>query len=240
MYNLNTHSHFSYLKDYLCNFASNNFDDFIKESLMCADVIAANIESGSSYGFSKFIKPYYPNNINSLQQVIKNKVIGDIFELFAGYFMQYFETGTDFGIKRGTYQFSQDMTSSDDTDVGMDGFGIFSATNDNAVIQVKYRSNPNDRPFDKNVFMSLYGAGIIRDIIDQHNINQRLIFITNIPVGSNKSWDGKTKIFNSLKTMSKVPVVLIGYNEIIDKVGSNKTNTNYPIFWKSFYSQFTI
>ena len=45
----------------------------------------------------------------------------------------------------------------------MDGFGIFSSTNDTAVIQVKYRSNPNEKPFTKNVFASLFTEAIIKE-----------------------------------------------------------------------------
>lgn len=241
MYNLNTHSHFSYLKDYLCNFTSNNFDDFIKEANTVAEIISKSITDTnySVYGFDFFNKKYYPNNISILYSDIKNKVIGDIFELFAGFFVQYFETGTDFGIRRGTYNFGGDLNQNfDETDLGMDGYGIFSSTNDIAVIQVKYRSNPNEKPFTKNVFASLFTEAIIKEKIRYGNSNQRLIFFTNIPIGTKDSWDGKTKQFNDLANISKIPVVKIGYNEIISLVGSKKFKNTNVDFWKTFYQQF--
>ena len=241
MYNLNKHNNYNYLKDYLCNFVSNNFDEFLKEANSCADVISNSISESnySVYGFNYFDKHYYPDNLNVLKSNIKNKVIGDIFELFAGFFVQYFETGYAFSIRRGTYNFGGDLNQNfDETDLGMDGFGIFTATNENAVMQVKYRSNPKDQPFNKNVFASLFTEGIIKGKLEYGNVNQRLIFFTNISVGSKTSWDGKTKQFNDLCNACKIPTVKIGYNEIITLVGSKKTHETNKDFWNTFYQQF--
>lgn len=241
MFNLNQHNNFNHLKDYLKNFQSSNFEDFLKESLQCADVIAASITKDNMdvYGFNYFDKQYYPNNLQLLYTHIKNKVIGDIFELFAGFFVQYFETGTPWGIRRGTYNFGGDMADTfESTDLGMDGFGTFMSTNETAVMQVKYRSNPKDHPFDKNVFCSLFTEAIIKRKIQYDNANQRLIFFTNIPVGDKNSWDAKTKQFNNMRNECTIPTVIIGYNEIIINVGSSKNKTSNTDFWNIFYKSF--
>lgn len=241
MYNLNHHNNFKYLKEYLAKFDAITFEEFIEQSKTCAKVISESISEMNMdvYGYNYYQKPYYPNDIPLLKTHIANKVIGDIFEIFAGFFMQYFDSGFPFSIRKGTYTFCGDMKASlDETDLGMDGFGTFSSTNDNAIVQVKFRSNPNDKPFNKNVFMSLFGEGIIKEKIQYGNVNQRLIFITNIPIGDDNSWDGKTKQFNDLCHACKNPVVRIGYNEIIPLVGSNKTFNTNTDFWSTFYSQF--
>lgn len=240
-YNINKHPHFNEVKDYLCNFVSCNFEDFLKEMQDCANIISNSI-SETNYsvcGFDYFDKRWYPNNLNALRININNKVIGDIFEMFIGFFVQYFETGQVFSIRRSTYEFGNDLNDDvNETDLGMDGWGIFSSTNENAVIQVKYRSNPKDRPFTKEVFASLFSDAIIKEKIMYGNQNQRMIFFTNIPLGKKDSWDGKTNVFNYLVKESKTPVILIGKNEISCLVGSKKDNTTNTNFWKTFYSQF--
>jgi len=241
MYTLNTFNKYDHLKNYLGKFLSNNFDDFLKEANSCADIISNSISETnySVYGFNFFDNQYYPDNIILLKSNIKNKVIGDIFELFAGFFVQYFETGYPFSIRRGTYKFCGNLSDNfDETDLGMDGFGIFTATNENAVMQVKYRSNPKEHPFTKNVFASLFTEAMIKEKIQYGNTNQRLIFFTNIPIGSKTSWNGKTKQFIDICNNCKIPTVLIGYNEIISLVGSKKRHESNIEFWKTFYQQF--
>lgn len=249
MYNLDKHHNYKRLSPYLSNFISftneqlMGFDEFLKESNGCAQEIASSISNDnySVYGFNYFDKHYYPNNINELRLTIKNKVIGDIFELFAGFFVQYFDSGYAWGIRRGTYNFSGDLSADfADADLGMDGYGIFNSTNENAVMQVKYRSNPNDKPFNKNVFMSLFGEAILKDKIDPHNYNHRLIFFTNIPIGSIDSWDGKTEQFNRCCAVCKVPVVKVGFNEIVNVVGCKKNRCYNLDFWSTLHKQFKV
>jgi hypothetical protein len=242
-YNLETHPKFCYLHSFLSNLTSETFEDFLSEANAISDVIASSISEDNMnvYGFNYFVKPFYPNDIPGLKQTIKNKVIGDIFELFAAFFVQYFETGFPFSIKRGTYVFGGDLGSNlDETDLGMDGYGIFSSTGRNAVIQVKYRSNPKDKPFTKNVFMSLLGEAIIKEKIVYGDSDQRLIFFTNIPIGTKDSWDGKTNQFNNLCNACKIPIVKIGKNEITALVGSKKNNESNQDFWNTFKTQFSI
>ena len=247
MYNLNKHSAYKNLSVYLEKFITLTyedhmfFDEFLKEAMDCAQEIAASINADnySVYGFNYFDKHYYPNNINELHNHIKNKVIGDIFELFAGFFVQYFETGYEWGIRRGSFNFGGGLNNNfDDADLGMDGYGIFASTNENAVMQVKYRSNPKDKPFNKNVFMSLFGEAILKEKLNPFNHNQRMIFFTNIPIGTKDSWDGKTKQFNDCCAVSKVPVVKIGFNEITNLVGCKKIGRTNVDFWQTFHMQF--
>lgn len=252
MYNLNKHNNYNYLKDYLGNFVSNNFDEFLKEANSCADVISNSISESnySVYGFNYFDKHYYPDNLNVLKSNIKNKVIGDIFELFAGFFVQYFETESTigYGIKRGSFSFGGDLNQNfDETDLGMDGYGSFAATNANAVLQVKYRSNPKDRPFTKHVFDALFVDAIRKRKLLFDNTNsclntvisdQRMYFFTNIPIGSKSSWDGKTKQFNDCCETFPIPSIKIGYNEITHLVGSKKKHETNKDFWNTFYQQF--
>jgi hypothetical protein len=249
MYNLNTHIGYKSLSEYLGKFITLTneehmfFDEFLKECMCCAENIANSINENNYavYGFNYFEKRYYPNHINELRIAIKNKVIGDIFELFAGFFVQYFDTGYEWGIRKGTYNFGGGLNNDfAEADLGMDGFGLFTSTNENAVMQVKYRSNPNDKPFNKDVFMSLFGEAILKKKIESNNPNQRLIFFTNIPIGTASSWDGKTKQFNDCCAACEVPVVKVGYNEIVNLVGCKKMNRYNADFWHTFHKQFEI
>lgn len=243
-FNLQKHHNYKELKNYLAHFLSTNFEDFENELVNCAKSIADNI-SVTNYnvcGFNYFDKRYYPNNINDLKKNIINKVKGDIFEIFVGFFVQYFETGTEFGIERGTFSFTGDLTSNiNEADFGMDGYGTFTSTKGNAILQMKFRSNPNDKPFTKNVCASLFFDGMTKNKITygtNDDKNERLIFFTNIPIGTRSSWNGKTKQFNDITENLNIPVIIIGKNEICSLVGSKKRNNTNEEFWKTFYSQF--
>lgn len=232
--NISTHPHFILAKRSLKMLTAQNFPQFLDEIDKFGDTLSANWKT-FSYGFSPAEKRFYGKDgkfsLDLLQKAIKGKFLGDCLEMFCAAFLQYFSTDTTFGLVDGSYQFI-----SDDEDLGCDGVAELTTSHSKAFIQAKWRTNPNEKPFNVEVFSKLFTVAMIKYGMDYKDSMQRMIFFTNINVGKRQDWTAKTGPFNELVSMCKISAILIGKNEIEQYVGGCKT-TNED-FWAKFNSCF--
>lgn len=239
---LSGHQNYKLLKKHFINLKDEVYDfpTFINGCLKIADFEVNQVNNVNCvYGFTPFDNRYYDKkifNIDLMKSDVHNKVVGDMLEIFCAFFMQYNAGNTIFGIEPGTFKFTESTVI--DSDIGCDAIGKLSTTKDLAAIQVKFRSNPKDHPLDKNVFCSLYTHASLYFDFDPKNSLQKLIFFTNISVGSNfTDIKGKTLIFSKLvEKFGTNRVILIGKNEIENIVGDKRTNIG---FWEDFFNSFT-
>ena len=137
------------------------------------------------------------------------KACGDIFEIFAEFLFNFFQSDEVFGCKEGTYE-----SFGDEEDIGCDGKFVLKVNNANAFLQVKFRNNLKDKPFDKDVFASLYTDADLFHGFDRKNENERLIFITNLKCGKRTFLECATPIFQRCIHKMENQIILIGKNEI--------------------------
>jgi len=235
MFNVESHKAFGPMKKILSGISSANFPAFISFVNYRADAKASNWKTDTdNYGFSTFESKFKVNGVfyeELFKHTIRTKIVGDALEMFAGFFCQWFETDIEIGVKRGTWEFT-----SDGRDLGCDAVGVLGTNGAKCFTQVKYRSNPNDKPFDLEVFCKLFTQATISYGMDYSDSSQRLMFFTNIPFKKADKAAARTLPFISMANDCKVPVVLIGKNEIESKVGGkNLTNVE---FWKAFNGMF--
>lgn len=239
MYKLNKHPHYLYLKPYFKDIVFKNFDDFNKSIVLIAQAESEKIGPNNRMYYEKI---WTEANAEQVKHDIKVKVLGDCLEIFAAFFLQYYSVHAHnkglgaFGLTKGSYGFFSDID-----DMGCDGVGNFEATDDPAFIQVKYRSNPNDYPFNKSVFDALHSSAIRMNklskgkyrSLDPNSENSRLIFFTNIPLVKNKVM---TTQFVKCKESCDNAVIVLGKNEIESLCGDKKTTD--VKFWETFKEQF--
>lgn len=140
----------------------------------------------------------------------KNKFKGDMLEVFSEIFFKQFESDETLGIT--------DYNPIDiNEDYGVDACGI-NVNGKRSAIQVKYRSNPNDKISYDDIARTFTSAVLqfqMKDVVD----NDRTIFLfTNS--------NGVTGAFN---TVMQKKSVIITRNVISSKVDNNIT------FWKNAY-----
>ena len=215
-----THDHFTFLKSYMIAYTNvKTFKEFIETTKKIASKIAMN----TNYCFDPLANKWTGKEME-MKEAIVSKVKGDMLEIFTEFFVQYFTHDKDnmFGGEIGTYN-----CIGDEDDTGMDAY--YKLTNGGtASVQVKFRSNPKDRPFNKNVFYSLYGAADILKHFNKDNEGDRLIFVTNNKIGKRDWQESSTSQFMKLMSIIDKQVILLG-----EEIFSAYTDGNED-FWKRF------
>lgn len=237
MFNIELHPAFGALKKILISIKPRNFKEFIdvlqKEAKKKADSWKTDTDN---YGFLKFEKKFIMNGIFNEQlykDAISSKILGDAMEIFAAFFCQWFDTDIHFGVKRSSWIF----TGGRNEDLGCDAVGELLSNSSKCFVQIKYRSSPKAVPFNLEVFSKLFTQATISYGLDYSNENQRLLFFTNIPVSIADKKNAQSLPFINLASQCKVPVLLIGRNEIEHYTGD--TSHSNSEFWKNFNSMFT-
>ena len=151
------------------------------------------------------------------------KACGDIFEIFAEFFFRFFQSDDVFGCKDGTYK-----STDDSVDVGCDGEFILKVNNARAFVQMKYRNDPKEKPFDKDVFASLFTDAALFHGFEYKNKDERLIFISNLNFGKRTFLQCATPIFQRCIKEMDDQIILIGKTEIEEKVDGHLG------FWEDF------
>ena len=126
-----------------------NFSTFQK----CLKKIAKECSKNQYLGLEKLYSKQYDSgrNITLYENDCFKKACGDIFEVFSECLFRYFRTDDIFGCESDTYKSTNDIE-----DLGCDGNFILSVNGGNAYVQIKYRNNPKEKPFDLEVFSKLF------------------------------------------------------------------------------------
>jgi len=220
-----THSSIKNLAQYWNFFDEcNDFSSFQK----CLKKVAKQCSKNNYLGIEKFYSKKYDSgkNISLWEEDCFKKACGDIFEIFSECFFRYFSTNDIFGCKPNTYE-----STNDTEDLGCDGNFILSVNNGNAYIQVKYRNNSTEKPFDLDVFAKLF-FDAWRHGFEPENERHRLIFITNLNAGERSFIQCASPIVQALikENFKKLGdrIIIIGRNEIEEKVNGHLG------FWNEF------
>ena len=236
MIDISSHQAYGALKKILNGMQVRNFKEFNqfvqKNALSKANNWKYDVDN---YGFSRYEKRFFENiifNEQLFKDTIYFKILGDALEIFAAFFCQWFEHDIQFGIKAGTWKFTGDLD-----DLGCDAIGELGSNSSKCFIQVKYRSSPKAVPFNLEVFSKLFTQATISYGLDYKDPRQRLMFFTNIPINNADRKNAQSLPFIRLASQCKVPVVLIGKNEIEQLTGDSK-HSNID-FWKSLNDKFT-
>ena len=202
-----------------------DFSTFLK----CLKKVAKECSKHQYLGLEKLCSKQYDGgrNLALYEDDCLKKACGDIFEIFSECLFRYFSTDDVFGCEPDTYN-----STNDAEDLGCDGNFTLSVNGGNACIQVKYRSNINDKPFDLQVFSKLFFDAYFYHGFDPQNEKHRLIFITNLNAGERTFIQCATPIVQKIIKDNKMKlaerVVIIGRNEIEEKVNGHLG------FWKEF------
>lgn len=115
----------------------------------------------------------YSNQLNFKDEDEKNKFKGDMLEVFSEIFFLEFMSDPRFGITNYVPVALED-------DYGVDATGI-NVNGDNVVVQVKYRSNPNDK-IEYSDIAKTFTAGVKRHDLDPNVKNNIYVFSTSFEV----------------------------------------------------------
>lgn len=195
------HKQFKYLKKYIkaCNVLT------YKEFMNWIEQTALTISQNHEYKYDLHDKRFH-GDVKLMEDAIRAKVKGDLFEIFTELFIQFYENDEDnfYGAVRGSCKHIED-----DEDLGIDIIYKLSGTGAKAFVQVKYRSSDIARPLTWEVYAKAHAVAEIKYGWNWKNKKMRLVFVTNLPVGERDFLTAATKNFgNTIKDMKNV--ILIG------------------------------
>lgn len=226
-----THDHFAFLKPYWTEAFKGikTFKEFRAKVPELAKTILADAvkptNTGTWYCYDPLANRWVgKDGVDRLKQAIYTKVEGDTFEIFTEFFLQYYNHDKEnkFGAKPKTYK-----CVGDEEDLGLDG--VYKLNNgEYASVQVKWRTNPKDKPFDKNVFCSLFALAISGGYFDIHNPNSRLVFVTNNKIGKRDWQEPSTSQFMKLVEKYDKQTILLGEETFVSYADGNED------FWNKF------
>ena len=238
-YNLNKHEAFEILKNYSVI------------PILVEDVMYQDGELKSNYSFQDFSELLVKNNDEIIEEIcdamktrgeayrglpdntpeerinLKNKIKGDIFEIFVMFTLQYFQTDSGVGIEQTTYR-----QIPDEYDKGLDFVGIHYATGKRVFGQVKYR-NPFSKPEHQIAFTcteknKLIGEATERDFYKKDDL---LMFVCNNPISDAMHYELK----NVIGWTGTHPDDTHKYIKIIDENYFEKMiDYNNKRFWETF------
>ena len=194
----------------------------------CLKKIAKECSKNQYLGLEKLCSKQYDSgrNITLYENDCFKKACGDIFEVFSECLFRYFSTDDIFGCEPNTYK-----STNDTEDLGCDGNFILSVNGGNAYVQIKYRNNQTEKPFDLEVFSKLF-FDAWKHGFEPENEKHRLIFITNLNAGERTFIQCATPIVQNIikENFKKLGerIIIIGRNEIEEKVNGHLG------FWKEF------
>lgn len=172
-----------------------------------------------------------PDNTPDERVILKNKIKGDIFEIFTMFTLQYFQHEALIGVRKSTYE-----QIPDDLDKGLDFFGIHNTTGQRVFGQIKYR-NPFAKPEHQIAFTFTTGAKLTYSAIPRgltigpDTANGILIYVCNNYADEAMHYDFKKYI----GWTGTVTDEAHRYVKIID-CGYFQHMINYEneFFWKTF------
>ncbi len=160
--------------------------------------------------FDKVIIKFSEDEKKNYTDEQKNKLKGDIFEIFAELYSLFITSAITCGFKE--YQYNEE-------DYGVDGWAKNYAGN-NCVVQVKFRANPNDEISYEDLAKTGFDAIFDTDYIDPKKENTIILFTNSS--GAN---DQAIKRINR-----KIKRLYVVNKEIIEK----EVNGN-ALFWQNCY-----
>lgn len=214
-----SHKSFKYLKKYIAACHVLTF----KEFQAWIEQTALTISQKHEYKYDLHDKRFH-GDVKLMEDAIRAKVKGDLFEIFTELFLQFFENdeGNIYGAVRGSCDHKED-----DDDLGIDIEYRLAGTKAKAFAQVKYRSSEIARPLTWEVYAKAHAVAEIKYGWNWKNKKMRLVFITNLYVGERDFLKAATKNFgDTVKDMKNV--ILIGA-EYFESLTDGREN-----FWGAF------
>lgn len=246
-YNLENHEAFETLKNYgvIQNIVKNVMEqDGITRTNYCFQTFSELLSAGNNALAESLYKAIYRGNGETYRNMpdttkeeiedIKNKIKGDIFEIFVMFALQYFQTDYGVGIKQGSY-----MQITDDEDAGIDFRGIDSGTRKRVFGQIKYRNpfatNGNEIAFTRDNFTKLYGLAGVQ--FDFNPAEDYLMLVCNTPINNAMHY----RLKNLIGWTGTMTDERYKYIKICDgNYFSSMIRYSKPVFWEEFANQFEI
>lgn len=246
-YNLESHEAFETLKNYgvIQNIVKNVMEqDGITRTNYCFQTFSELLSAGNNALAESLYKAIYRGNGETYRnmpdttaeeiEAIKNKIKGDIFEIFVMFALQYFQTDCGVGVEQKTY-----MQITDDEDAGVDFRGIDYATSKKVFGQIKYRNpfatNGNEIAFARDNFTKLYGLSGTQ--FDFNPAEDYLMLVCNTPINNAMHYRLKNLIgWTGTMTDERHKYVKIcDSNYFSSMIGYNNKR-----FWETLANEFEI